>query len=176
MLRLPRTFHSLRYSTSVLMQRRGYHPRLIEATLGHGSLELTYGVLRRLDTRDARRRRRRASQRRDVATIAGTGRVVPPVWSGSPRRGLPGPSLSLKKVFRDWSLTEDRAGVVGNACGLGVTFVRRSDAASNCPPLHSRPGHGCAGRRCMRTRIAGTLIGSAMPTKRRLRCRRTSPS
>lgn len=43
-LRLPRTFHSLRYSTSVLMQRRGYHPRLIEATLGHGSLELTYGV------------------------------------------------------------------------------------------------------------------------------------
>jgi integrase len=43
-LRLPRTFHSLRYSASVLMQRRGYHPRLIEATLGHGSLELTYGV------------------------------------------------------------------------------------------------------------------------------------
>ena len=43
-LRLPRTFHSLRYTTSVLMQRRGYHPRLIEATLGHGSLELTYGV------------------------------------------------------------------------------------------------------------------------------------
>ena len=42
--RLPRTFHSLRYSTSVLMQRRGYHPRLIEATLGHGSLELTYGA------------------------------------------------------------------------------------------------------------------------------------
>jgi integrase len=43
-LRLPRSFHSLRYSTSVQMQRRGYHPRLIEATLGHGSLELTYGV------------------------------------------------------------------------------------------------------------------------------------
>jgi integrase len=43
-LRLPRTFHSLRYTTSVLMQRRGYHPRLIEATLGHGSLEMTYGV------------------------------------------------------------------------------------------------------------------------------------
>ncbi len=43
-MRLPRTFHSLRYTTSVLMQRRGYHPRLIEATLGHGSLELTYGV------------------------------------------------------------------------------------------------------------------------------------
>jgi integrase len=43
-LRLPRTFHSLRYTTSVLMQRRGFHPRLIEATLGHGSLELTYGV------------------------------------------------------------------------------------------------------------------------------------
>jgi integrase len=43
-LRLPRSFHSLRYTTSVLMQRRGYHPRLIEATLGHGSLELTYGV------------------------------------------------------------------------------------------------------------------------------------
>lgn len=43
-LRLPRSFHSLRYTTSVLMQRRGFHPRLIEATLGHGSLELTYGV------------------------------------------------------------------------------------------------------------------------------------
>jgi integrase len=43
-LRLPRTFHSLRYSTSVLMQRRGYHPRLIESNLGHSSLELTYGV------------------------------------------------------------------------------------------------------------------------------------
>ncbi len=43
-LRLPRTFHSLRYTTSVLMQRRGFHPRLIEATLGHSSLELTYGV------------------------------------------------------------------------------------------------------------------------------------
>ena len=26
------------------MQHRGYHPRLIEQTLGHGSLELTYGV------------------------------------------------------------------------------------------------------------------------------------
>jgi integrase len=43
-LRLPRSFHSLRYTTSVLMQRRGLHPRLIEQTLGHGSLELTYGV------------------------------------------------------------------------------------------------------------------------------------
>jgi integrase len=43
-LRLLRSFHSLRYTTSVLMQRRGYHPRLIEATLGHGTLELTYGV------------------------------------------------------------------------------------------------------------------------------------
>ena len=43
-LRLPRSFHSLRYTTSVLMQRRGYHPRLIESNLGHGSLELTYGV------------------------------------------------------------------------------------------------------------------------------------
>jgi integrase len=43
-LRLPRSFHSLRYTTSVLLQRRGYHPRLIEQTLGHGSLELTYGV------------------------------------------------------------------------------------------------------------------------------------
>jgi integrase len=43
-LRLPRTFHSLRYTTSNQMQRRGYHPRLIEQTLGHGSLELTYGV------------------------------------------------------------------------------------------------------------------------------------
>jgi hypothetical protein len=26
------------------MQRRGFHPRLIEATPGHGSLELTYGL------------------------------------------------------------------------------------------------------------------------------------
>jgi len=43
-IRLPRSFHSLRYTTSVLMQRRGYHPRLIESNLGHGSLELTYGV------------------------------------------------------------------------------------------------------------------------------------
>jgi integrase len=43
-LRLPRSFHSFRYTTSVLMQRRGVHPRLIEQTLGHGSLELTYGV------------------------------------------------------------------------------------------------------------------------------------
>jgi integrase len=43
-LRLPRTFHSLRYSTSVLMQRRGYHPRLIEQTLGHSSLELSLGL------------------------------------------------------------------------------------------------------------------------------------
>lgn len=43
-LRLPRSFHSLRYTTSVLLQRRGYHPRLIESMLGHGSLEMTYGV------------------------------------------------------------------------------------------------------------------------------------
>jgi integrase len=43
-IRLPRSFHSLRYTTSVLMQRRGYHPRLIEQTLGHGSLELSFGV------------------------------------------------------------------------------------------------------------------------------------
>jgi integrase len=43
-LRLPRSFHSFRYTTSVLMQRRGVHPRLIEQTLGHGSLELSYGV------------------------------------------------------------------------------------------------------------------------------------
>jgi hypothetical protein len=35
---------SLRYTTSNVMQRRGYHPRLIEATLGHSNLELTYGV------------------------------------------------------------------------------------------------------------------------------------
>ena len=43
-LRLPRSFHSFRYTTSNLMQRRGYHPRLIESNLGHGTLELTYGV------------------------------------------------------------------------------------------------------------------------------------
>jgi integrase len=41
---LPRSFHSFRYTTSNLMQRRGYHPRLIESNLGHGTLELTYGV------------------------------------------------------------------------------------------------------------------------------------
>ena len=81
-LRLPRTFHSLRYSTSVLMQRRGYHPRLIEATLGHGSLELTYGVY--------------GGWTPDMLAGGGcarpggvsgydrpSGRVVPPVWSGS---------------------------------------------------------------------------------------------
>jgi integrase len=43
-LRLPRSFLSFRYTTSNLMQRRGYHPRLIESNLGHGTLELTYGV------------------------------------------------------------------------------------------------------------------------------------
>jgi integrase len=43
-LGLPRTLHSLRYTTSNRMQRLGYHPRLIEATLGHSNLELTYGV------------------------------------------------------------------------------------------------------------------------------------
>jgi integrase len=43
-MRLPRSFHSLRYTTSVLMQRRGKHPRLIGQTLGHSSLELTYGT------------------------------------------------------------------------------------------------------------------------------------
>jgi integrase len=43
-IRLPRSFHSFRYTTSNLMQRRGYHPRLIESNLGHGTLELTYGV------------------------------------------------------------------------------------------------------------------------------------
>jgi len=40
----PRSFHSLRYTTSVLMQRRGLHPRYIEQTLGHGTLELSYGL------------------------------------------------------------------------------------------------------------------------------------
>jgi integrase len=43
-LRLPRSFHSLRYSTSNVMQRRGYHPRFIEQTLGHSTLELSYGT------------------------------------------------------------------------------------------------------------------------------------
>jgi integrase len=43
-LGLKRSFHSLRYTTSNVMQRRGFHPRLIEATLGHSNLELTYGV------------------------------------------------------------------------------------------------------------------------------------
>ena len=43
-LRLPRSFHSLRYSASVLMQQRGYHPRLIEQTLGHSSLELSLNL------------------------------------------------------------------------------------------------------------------------------------
>jgi integrase len=41
---LPRSFHSLRYSTSNLMQRRGHHPRFIEQTLGHSTLELTMNV------------------------------------------------------------------------------------------------------------------------------------
>lgn len=40
----PHSFHSFRYSFSNLAQRRGFHPRLIEATLGHSTLELTYGV------------------------------------------------------------------------------------------------------------------------------------
>lgn len=39
-----RSFHSLRYSTSVLMQLRGRHPRFIEQTLGHGTLELSFNV------------------------------------------------------------------------------------------------------------------------------------
>jgi integrase len=43
-LRLPRSFHSFRYTTSNVLQRRGLHPRYIEALLGHGTLELTYGV------------------------------------------------------------------------------------------------------------------------------------
>ena len=55
-LRLPRSFHSLRYSTSVLMQHRGKHPRLIEQTLGHGSLEPTYGVYGGWTSSSTRRR------------------------------------------------------------------------------------------------------------------------
>jgi len=43
-LGLKRSFHSLRYSTSNVLQRRGYHPRFIESMLGHSTLELTYGV------------------------------------------------------------------------------------------------------------------------------------
>jgi integrase len=43
-LRLPRSFHSLRYSFSGLAQRRGYDPRFIEQTLGHSTLELSFGV------------------------------------------------------------------------------------------------------------------------------------
>jgi integrase len=43
-LKLPRTYHSLRYTTSNLMQHRGKHPRFIEQTLGHSSLELSFGV------------------------------------------------------------------------------------------------------------------------------------
>lgn len=41
---LSRSFHSFRYSTSNLMQRRGYHPRFIMLTLGHSSEALTFGV------------------------------------------------------------------------------------------------------------------------------------
>lgn len=41
---LPRSFHSLRYSTSNLMQRRGLHPRFIEQTLGHSTLELSFNT------------------------------------------------------------------------------------------------------------------------------------
>jgi integrase len=41
---LSRSFHSFRYSTSNVMQRRGYHPRFIMLTLGHSSEALTFGV------------------------------------------------------------------------------------------------------------------------------------
>ena len=41
---LRRSFHSFRYSTSNVMQRRGYHPRFIMQTLGHSSEALTFGV------------------------------------------------------------------------------------------------------------------------------------
>ena len=41
---LPRSLHSLRYTTSVLMQRRGHHPRFVEQTLGHSSLELSLNL------------------------------------------------------------------------------------------------------------------------------------
>jgi integrase len=43
-LRLPRSFHSFRYSFSGLAQRRGSDPRFIEQTLGHSTLELSFGV------------------------------------------------------------------------------------------------------------------------------------
>jgi integrase len=43
-LRLPRSFHSYRYSFSGLAQRRGYDPRFIEQTLGHSTLELSFNV------------------------------------------------------------------------------------------------------------------------------------
>lgn len=43
-MRLPRSFHSFRYTTSVLLQRRGYHPRYIEQILGHGTLELSLNL------------------------------------------------------------------------------------------------------------------------------------
>jgi integrase len=43
-LGLKRSFHSLRYTTSNVLQRRGFHPRFIESILGHSTLELTYGV------------------------------------------------------------------------------------------------------------------------------------
>jgi integrase len=43
-MRLPRSFHSLRYTTSVLLQRRGFHPRYIEQMLGHGTLELSLNL------------------------------------------------------------------------------------------------------------------------------------
>ncbi len=41
---LSRSFHSFRYSTSNVMQRRGHHPRFIMQTLGHSSEALTFGV------------------------------------------------------------------------------------------------------------------------------------
>ena len=40
-IELPRSFHSLRYSTSNLLQRRGFAVRFIEQMLGHSSIELT---------------------------------------------------------------------------------------------------------------------------------------
>jgi len=41
---LKRSFHSLRYSTSNLMQRRGHHVRFIEQTLGHSTLDLSLNL------------------------------------------------------------------------------------------------------------------------------------
>jgi len=62
-----------------------------------------------------------------------------------------------------WPGLVSRAELCREADGDPGEWFRGTTSAASCPPLRSRPGHGSGGRRCVRTRIAGTLIGSAMP-------------